>query len=284
MTVLQDLDLASALESATDHAIAAGALLPIQVEGDEIVDGGVEFRVEWISSLAMKDLAALVPRAGDKGRGDNPFLPYDSDLYVADLSPTHVAILNKFPVWRGHFLIITRAFVEQESPLGVADVAALDQALRAVDGLVFYNAGSVSGASQRHRHLQLIPRYAAAIEPLLPQDGQANVLTRAPGLPFVHAFCRIDLDALDADGLFRLIGSAVAAAGLRERDGLLPPYNLVMTRRWLLIVPRRTEHVAGVSLSALGYAGMIGLRSPEQLGDVRTHGPMRMLIEAAGAP
>jgi sulfate adenylyltransferase (ADP) / ATP adenylyltransferase len=277
-------DLVSDLEAARGRAMAAGALLPIQVEGEAIADGGVAFRVEWISSLAMKDLAKLVPRAGDKARGDNPFLPYDPDLHVADLSDTHVVILNKFPVWRGHFLIITRAFVEQESPLARADVAALRGAMTAVDGLVFYNAGDVSGASQRHRHLQLIPGFSASVEPLLPVDGEPHVLGRAPALPFDHVFARIDLDALGDDGLFNLLDAACETAGLGARGGRRPPYNLVMTRRWLMVVPRRVESVAGVSVSALGYAGMMGLRSPEQLDGVRAHGPMRMLVDAAGRP
>ena len=34
----------------------------------------------------------------------NPFLPYEEDLYVCDLSPTHVCLLNKFNVVDHHFL------------------------------------------------------------------------------------------------------------------------------------------------------------------------------------
>ena len=40
----------------------------------------------------------------------NPFLPYDPDLVVADISDTHVALLNKFNVIDHHLLIVTRCF------------------------------------------------------------------------------------------------------------------------------------------------------------------------------
>lgn len=280
MTSLDPSALPGAIDAAIERATAAGALLPIVVEGETVSDGGVDFRVEWVSSLAMKDLAKLVPKAGDKGSGANPFLPYDDDLHVADLSTTHVAILNKFPVWRGHFLIITRRFVEQETPLSRADCDALLTALKGVDGFGFYNSGSVSGASQRHRHLQLVPGYEPTIEALL-ADAPTG-LGRAPAVSFEHVFARIDLEGLDADGLLDLVDAACVRAGLIAHEGRLPPYNLLMTRRWLMVVPRSVEHAAGVSVSGLGYAGMIGLRSPDQLDAVRAHGPMRMLVDAAG--
>ena len=44
------------------------------------------------------------------------------------------------------------------------------------------------------------------------------------------------------------------------------------------------SEAAGVSVSGLGYAGLMGLRTPEQLADVRAYGPMRMLVDAAGTP
>ena len=279
--------LAEAVERARVHAAAAGALVPVEVEGDTVEDHGVAFRVEWLSSLAMKDLAAKVPRPGDKAIGFNPFLPFEQDLWVADLSPTHVAILNKFPVFPGHLVMITRDFVEQELPLGQADVEAVVLTLAGLGGLMFFNSGAASGASQRHRHLQLIPGFEPPIEVLL--DGGAPLaLGRAARVPYDHVFCRLDPSLFDdpagASGwLGALVSEACAAAGLDPVDGRCPPWNLLMTREWLMVIPRRAEFAAGVSLSGLGYAGHMGLRSPEQLADVRAYGPMRMLSEAAGA-
>ncbi len=286
MTVSLTLDWPAALAAARAHALAAGALKPIAVEGETVVDGGVPFRVEWISSLAMKDLAGL-PRAGDKAKGANPFLPYERDLWVADLSETHVAILNKFPVWNGHFLMITRSFVDQEAPLDLADAKAIGVVLAAVEGFVFYNSGGAAGASQSHRHLQMLPGFEPAITALTPSDGAFGELRQAPSLPFKHVFCRLDRSAVQ-DGqlggaqLLSLVTEACRAAGVICRDARMSPYNLLLTRDWLMIVPRRQESVEGLSLSALGYSGLIGLRTPDQIDLVRRRGPMPMLSEAAG--
>ncbi|NIO40609.1 MAG: phosphorylase, partial [Burkholderiales bacterium] len=38
----------------------------------------------------------------------NPFLPYGKDLFVSDISETHLALLNKFNVIDYHLLIVTR--------------------------------------------------------------------------------------------------------------------------------------------------------------------------------
>ena len=73
--------------------------------------------------------------AAQRQRAINPFLPYDEDLYVADLSPTHVCLFNKFNVFEHHLLIVTRQFVDQETPLDRTDFEALAVAMAEIDGL-----------------------------------------------------------------------------------------------------------------------------------------------------
>ena len=88
------------------------------------------------------------------GRHFDPFLPYEPEMFVADISPTHVCLLNKFNVIDHHLLVVTRAFEEQDAAINAADFAALWACMAEVDGLAFYNAGKLAGASQRHKHLQ----------------------------------------------------------------------------------------------------------------------------------
>ncbi|MEJ2131872.1 MAG: phosphorylase, partial [Gammaproteobacteria bacterium] len=57
--------------------------------------------------------------------------------------------------------------------------------------------------------------------------------------------------------------------------------NLLMTQDWMLIVPRGQEHVAGVSINALGFAGSLFVESTEELERLRDIGPMQVLITAA---
>ena len=63
-------------------------------------------------------------------------------MFVADISATHVCLLNKFTVIPDHLLLVTRAFEEQEDRLNLADFAALAACLSEFAGLGFYNAGT----------------------------------------------------------------------------------------------------------------------------------------------
>ena len=273
------MTLLSQIDDATKRALAQGALLPLQMASDIVSDGGVDFRVEWLSSLAMKDLANL-PRVGDKAAADfNPFLPFEQALHIADLSDTHVAILNKFPGRHGHFLIITRAFVEQMTPLDASDFDASAKALAETGGLFFYNSGPDSGASQRHRHLQIMPEFTAPIESVLPKTAHTQPGT-AP-LPFRNTFRRWDLkNASDPSALMaETVASFYAAFDITNGP---QAYNIVMTNDWFLGVPRVREHSAEISISGLSVVGLMGVRTPDQIEGVRAHGPMRMLTEVIG--
>ena len=67
------------------------------------------------------------------------------------------------------------------------------------------------------------------------------------------------------------------------RDGLerCGPYNLLATRRWLLLVPRSEEYFEGISINALGFAGALLVKDTTQLAVLRSHGPMTALRHVA---
>lgn len=274
-----EFNLEAAIAAATERAGRAGALVPLESEGCTMPEAGVDFEVRWVSSLRMKD--AAIPRAGDKARADfNPFLPYEEALFVANVSPSHVVLLNKFPVTPGHVLIVTRAFAEQQAPLDDADFAAVAALLRQSDGLAFCNGGPEAGASQRHKHLQLTPMQPP-IAALLPAQG-VDTPRQLSALSFRHAFVSVDDAALAEPARLRaLFESACAACGVSVVDGLLSPYNLLLTRRWLMVVPRSRENWEGdgarLSINALGFAGSVFLRQPEQLEAVQRAGVLNIL-------
>ncbi|MGN6316204.1 phosphorylase, partial [Trinickia sp.] len=177
----------------TDHALLCGALRPIETVGTVLEDGGVRFVIRQVSSLMNK------PRADPSQSGEprpsvDPFLPYDPDLFVADVSPTHVALLNKFNVIDHHLLIVTRAFEPQEALLDLADFQAWFACLGEFDGLGFYNGGREAGASQPHKHLQIVPLplgdrgQSLPIESLVEGASFKGDVAKLPGLAFEHAF------------------------------------------------------------------------------------------------
>jgi len=274
----------------TAHARECGAILSIPTKPEVIEQSGVAFQVRVITALAMK------PRATTAQSNANPFLPYDADLFVAELSPTHVALLNKFNVVDHHLVIVTRAFEPQEALLTREDCAALLIGLAEIDGLAFYNAGSAAGASQRHKHLQLIPLSAfpnsqLPIEPLLRSVKMTGATGIVPGLPFLHAYAPMNpawLDPQKDDGssllacyhsLLRSVGLSVKTTA--ECSTPAGPYNLLVTRQWLFLVPRSQEFFEGISINALGFAGALLVKDTAQLATLRERGPMTALRHVA---
>ena len=50
-----------------------------------------------------------------------------------------------------------------------------------------------------------------------------------------------------------------------------------MTHEWLLLVPRRQECEAGISINALGFAGSLFVRDQAQWALLQRQGPMAVL-------
>ncbi len=274
------------------HALAAGALRPIETERHTLPEAGIPFSLRRVSTLREKERA----QHEDAASGTDPFLPPDPDLLVAGVSATHLAVLNHFPVLRHHLLVVTREPEDQQLPLTAADFDALARCLAEIDGLGFYNSHPEAGASQRHRHLQIVPfpvgdgpaptPVEAALGPVL-QDPARSTL---PAYPFAHAVCPLPASAWRADEPVPRAAAAMALAyralGVRLRLGLgigreTAPYNLLATRRWMLLVPRSRERFEGVSVNALGFAGALLVKDHAGLEAVRRHGPLAVLRAVA---
>jgi len=277
-----------AVRAVTQRALACGALRPIRTEQEEIEDGGVRFLVRGVSSLARKG-AALSP-SGAKETAD-PFLPYDPTLFVANASPTHSILLNKFPVLDHHLLIVTRAFEHQQALLDGADFAALAVCMAEFEGLGFYNGGREAGASQDHKHLQLVPLPLASGPYQVPIEALLDRAQRR--LPFRHAFRRLarpiwEQPELVGERLTSICRDLCAEVGIGEREQRgarrqSAPYNLLLTHAWMLLVPRSRERYALIPVNALGFAGSVFVKDRAQLDRVRALGPMRLLREV-GVP
>jgi len=297
---LQPGTLWPAILHQTEHALRCGALRPIETIQTVLEEGGIRFLVRQVASLKRKEEARQA-RKVEAGAGSmvNPFLPYDSDLFVADISDTHVALLNKFNVIDHHLLIVTRCFKPQEALLELDDFVALAACMAEFDGLGFYNGGAESGASQPHKHLQIVPLPLGELARPLPiesvlrpesMEGPIGTAGTIRGLPFLHAFARVDLAPAAsrhaAQAAFDCYHALLEATGLRAievNDELhqSAPYNLLVTRRWMLLVPRYSECVEGVSVNALGFAGSLFVRDAAQMEVIKRLGPMSVLQRVA---
>lgn len=285
--------LRTSLLERTAHARRTGAIQSIPTTMKVIEQNGVPFQVRVVAHLETKEAGKVArPRA-------DPFLPYDPDLFVASISPTHVALLNKFNVVEHHLLIVTRAFEDQQTQLTQKDCDALLTALIEIDGLAFYNAGAIAGASQPHKHLQMIPLEEPTVSPLpieplfrfAKMDGATGTI---PRLPFLHAYAPIDRDWTNPEKdsgawLHACYHALVRAVGLSvdttpSTHATTAPYNLLVTRKWLLLVPRSQECFEDVSINALGFAGAFLVKDSSQLEILRRVGPMTALQHVSFPP
>ena len=278
----------------TAHALHCGALWPLPTDYEFLEQQGTHFLVRILANLVRKDEAKQ--KQGQQttaGTQPNPFLPYEEDLFVTDVSDTHICLLNKFNVIEHHLLIVTRTFAEQESALNMADFEALWACMREFESLAFYNAGPVAGASQRHKHLQMIPLPLAVhgpripVEPVLAAAAYGDASSTA-ALPFLHRLSRLDLhptqsSATAARILLEHYQTMLHTMELNSISATANPgaYNLLVTRQWMLLVPRIQECFQGISMNALGFAGALLVRNRQQLQILKTHGPLTALASVA---
>ena len=176
---------------------------------------------------------------------------------------------------------------------------------QAAKGLGFYNSDATAGASQPHRHFQIVPGSSFAgegwdearppifrdIEALprnpwrwsgrVPFRPVAQTLPRLAGVAHgvvllpPRATFRVDFstDGAFADALLRAYALLLHDLDLLNGES----HNLLVGRGWLLVVARRAREADGVDVNALGFAGCLlardaatfeSLLAPGACGDV----------------
>lgn len=281
-------DLLQRIDRTLSRAADSGALLPIRTERTPIQDAGIGFTVRWVSTLAHKD-AARVEAAVKRDPDFNPFLPPDPELTVGPLGEQHLGVLNKFPVIDRHLLIVTRAFEAQTAPLTRTDFIALATVMASLGGLGFYNGGSEAGASQRHKHLQWIPdaeetARLGLFTDQLPADLPPFAHATHEALPWRHTFVRLPRcdDAVSlGEAMHHAFRNGCESLGIDAATDPMPPYNFLVSRDWMTVIPRIRERHENISVNALGFAGSLFVRRPEEIETVRAIGPLRLLAAVA---
>ncbi|KAL6925206.1 hypothetical protein ACHAPO_011455 [Fusarium lateritium] len=238
----------------------------------------IPFQLRFSPSLANKPK----PPPKDISKPQKPFDPFENPLpalKVSDLGPFHYCVLNKFAVVPEHFILATKDFKPQTHVLEESDLEATlacieayeaarrteaeqghrDGALGGGDGLyAFFNCGDHSGASQPHRHIQLLPiaRMKDGFEIDTPWAVLADQL-KIKVAPFATFAEDINLNMTGTElhaiylRLYRKACKAVTSytkdtthEGEAPADGpTLISYNMAMTKSTLVICPRLAEGV-----------------------------------------
>ena len=275
----------------TEFALDCGALQSIATNYELLEVEDIQFLVRILVNLQRKTEAKKEQKKREKssGKNFNPFLPYEEDLFVSELTDTHLCLLNKFNAVDHHLLMITREFEEQENQLNLADFLAVTLTLKEIEGLVFYNSGKLAGASQRHKHLQLVPL------PLVPQGVSLPIspwmtdvclkqeINTIPQFPFINAIAACpDISTINpleiAPILLEKYQQLIVKTDLDpQKSGKPAPYNLLMTREWMMVIPRSKESYKNISINSLGFAGALLVRNAEQMEQLKQIGPLTFL-------
>ncbi|CAP68322.1 uncharacterized protein PODANS_7_3650 [Podospora anserina S mat+] len=218
----------------------------------------IPFQLRYSPSLASKPKP---PSVTTPKLFFNPFASPTQEMLITPFGtspPSHNLVLNKFAVVPEHFILSTSAFKPQTHLLEADDLAAAYACIDAYarhnkELFVFFNSGDHSGASQPHRHLQLLP-----VENMKEGlEGEWDVLAKGltdPNtrgkLPF-EVFAR-DIEGLGGDGeelrrvyleLYNQACEAVlgVAEDIKHEGEAQISYNLAMTNNTMAVVPRLTE-------------------------------------------
>ncbi|KXZ56040.1 hypothetical protein GPECTOR_2g1592 [Gonium pectorale] len=186
-------------------------------------------------------------------------------------------------------------------------------------GLAFYNCGPNSGRSQPHKHLQVVPLpFKEGAAPLAPVHGLVEAVAAATAAAGAASGGRAaPLQALELRQLpYRCYAALLPESPSPEQlesafNSLLqlahpgytyvppvqldgPPtdaasaaaaaagsvsYNVLLTRQWLMLVPRRAERFGPLAPNSLAFAGTMLVRSEEELEFVRQAGPSGILAQ-----
>ena len=281
----------------THSARQTGALKSIETEYHIIEQQDIAFLVRSLANVVRKEKAKKEQQKKEKeiGKYFDPFLPYETDLFVSNITKTHLCLLNKFNVVNNHLLIVTRDFELQTDLINLDDFIALWACMREIDGLAFFNGGETAGASQKHKHLQLVPlpfipnTEFLPIAPAINKVKFSNSLGTIPSFPFKNAIANLDLTSFDnsvtaakvmLDCYYTLLENV--GFTLDKNSNKQPgSYNFLATKNWMLVIPRTQESSHGISVNSLGFAGSLFVKSEAAFELLKEITPIKLLSEVS---
>ncbi|KAG2342474.1 hypothetical protein BDR05DRAFT_1060214 [Suillus weaverae] len=306
-SVMKASDIISALSSRFEAAQSSGDLFFFPSEVSKHEEIGIEWEIRLCTALQKKPVVS--PPSGEAGiapsqanqldetaKNSDPFAPpYVPNLHVGDLrdessGAEYGVLLNKYSVVPHHFLLVTKEFMPQTSPLLPHDLVQTYLLLLAArkarkNYFAFYNCGSNSGASQNHKHIQFIevedegpPIERLAKAANLEVSGKPFSLSSVPYANHVYRLPTLSNGAspeqleqvlfLPFLSLLDLVISTVRHA--TDYPSGTPSYNVILTLEHMHLIPRRWETYtlgesgATLSVNSLGFAGMLMVKSESE--------------------
>ena len=211
----------------------------------------------------------------------NPFKPWDNILEIDSIGNYHHLILNKYPVQLGHVLLITNEWREQKGWIDNNDWEAIKEVNKDTSGLWFFNSGPLAGASQPHRHFQLLRRDPSELS--CPREKwilDFNNVNNKSQIFSKNIILKKFSKSLDEENIDKIYKDLSYKLGLGEPlidKKPKHPYNLIFTDNWMLLIKRRNDNLYGISINALGFAGYILVTKKSDIKYLKKNGPDKLL-------
>ena len=259
----------------TKISINSKSLFPLQTTDiTKNLYKGNDFIIRELDITKFKKNTLIGPKI-------NPFKPWDKILEIDSIGNGHQLILNKYPVQLGHILLITNEWKEQNGWLDIKDWEAIKEVNKDTSGLWFFNSGPLAGASQPHRHIQLLRRDPSELS--CPREKwilALNNLNYKNEKFSKNIILKKFSKSLNEENIHEIYKELAYKLGLGEpRKDKKPryPYNLIFTNKWIILIKRKTDNLFGISINALGYAGYILVTEKSDINYLRKFGPEKLL-------
>jgi ATP adenylyltransferase len=240
----------------------------------------------------------------------DPFAP-PRDNVIKEYNE-YTLVLNIYPLEELHFLCVTNEYIPQVGPLRPVDLAQMWNVLCELEPDMnpygFFNGGEAAGASQHHRHMQFmhfteLEAFKKGDE-LFPDaivrmkhsyDLKCPDILVHPGLSAAHFLIALpqdrtkvttDLLAHHFMRLHQLAEDAVNAYHSQHGSADAVdemPYNLLMTSKYVLILPRRSGDFEGSGVGGTCLVGCLCVERPSDVDKLLNAG-FDKILEHVGIP
>ena len=259
----------------TSLSISKKSLYPLEtkVVTEEFYDKN-DFIIRKLDTSKFKKEICYGPK-------QNPFNPWEKILEIEKIGNHHQLILNKYPVQSGHILLITNSWKPQNGWLDINDWVAIQKVNKNTSGLWFFNSSPIAGASQPHRHFQLLRRSNDQVSCPREKWFLDLKISNEQETKLKKSIVVSHLNFLEnSSNIYNLYLELTKKIGLGDPindEKPRHPYNILITNKWIAIIRRRFDHLHGFSINGLGFAGYLLITKKSDINYLKNNGPEKLL-------
>lgn len=277
---LNSIDLLGLIKKTFSDAQAKKLLSFVHSDSELVTENGKTYELKIVRGLSSRPInrpnapkgSSASEKTKEQVANDNPFTKPEPELTVCDnLLGTHKLILNKFPNSPWHFLMVTKEFVFQDTPLSDTELLLMWSMVNniSLNGEVFFaffNSGPESGYSQYHKHMQFMkvpeefkPLAEQFIEDANPPEG---VIVEDPKASFKQFIVRIPSDVEMSQFLKQTYALLMGRVRSCFSDETVS-YNILIMPKWIMVVPRKLANIEGIWCNSLAFLGLFSVKDED---------------------